>query len=436
MTKRGQPGVFAVLVALAAVASGLSAETRATVGAKSAETKITLLHWWTAPSELAALDALGEVFRQRHPGLLLNAVDARSHGGGARIFGVVMAGASAGRPPDAVFVNGGAPLQPYVTAGLLIPLDGVWKEEGLEQVVPSVVRSLNRIGDHYYAVPVGIHRDNLVWYNARLLAAHGIAPDAIKTWSGFFGAAEKLRQGGLPHPVQLASNWTLSLSLEGIVAGLGAATYQEWINGRITAPDDPRLVEALGILRRLRWFAPPGHLTTTWSAAIQRVVRGEAAFCLMGDWAEGEFKQAGLTYGSDYGAIPVPGTRGMYGVAVDSFAQPKGTISPVDSDRLLRVVVSRAGQDAFNSVKGSIPPRSDTDMSKYDAYQRSAIADFRAARVLYPNVAGATHDAFKTGLDNVMTSFAADGDVAKAAAGIAALAARSQAKFVRVWSLE
>jgi glucose/mannose transport system substrate-binding protein len=180
----------------------------------------------------------------------------------------------------------------------------------------------------------------------------------------------------------------------------------------------------------------PEHPRLSGEVAVQRIITGEAAFCVMGDWAHGEFRLAKLRYGKDYGAIPVPTTQGMYGAAVDSFALSRNTVNPSHSVFLMKTLASREGQDAFNALKGSISPRTDADLKGYDAYQLSAIADFKAAKVIYPNIVGATHDAFKVGLDNVMTGFQADLDVKKAAAAVAALASRSQNKFSRVWSLK
>jgi len=430
--KRQLSKVLAALLFAAGAASGaLPAAAQAEPAAV-----VTLLHWWTAPSELAALNALGEALARQHPDLRLRATDARSHGGGARIFLAVSAAAAAGTPPDAIFVNGGAPLQPYVDAGLLAPLDALWKSEGLEQVIPPAVRVMNRIGDHYYAVPVDVHRDNLVWFNGRLLEEHGIAPESLDSWSALFGAAEKLRAAGLRHPVAFGSNWTMSLALEGILAGMGAATYADFINGRMTAADDPRLLEAFGILKTLLSYSAPDHLSRSWSEEIQAIAAGDAALCLMGDWANGEFALAGQRYGSDYGAIPVPGTRGMYGATVDAFAAP-GHGAPRDgATRFLQVTASREALDAFSHLKGSISPRTDADPAHYTAYQRSALAAFKGAKVIYPNLAGGSHDAFKAGVDNAMTVFQSDGDVRAAVATVAGLAARSQNKFTRVWKLE
>jgi glucose/mannose transport system substrate-binding protein len=433
---RGRALVLTTLLgSMAAVIASAAVPTAATP-TKAAERRVTLLHSWESPSELAALNALGDLFRRLNPDIPLKVSYSGSHGGGAGLFSMVGTAAAARSPYDAVLVNLGAPLRPYFGAGLLSPVDEVWKAEGLERVIPPLMQAMSKINGHYYALPIGVHRNNLIWYDKRILDKHGIDARTLTTWDAFFEAAEKLKGGGLSHPLQLGVSWTLSVSFESIMAAEGAATYEEWINGKITSPDDRRLVDAFGVLKRYLSYVAPEHATTTWDAAIQRVIRGEAAFCIMGDWASGEFRLAKLTYGKDYGAMPVPGTQGMYGADVDAFIQSAGTVNPSYSYQLMRVAASRDGQDAFNSSKGSISPRTDTDLRRYDPYQRSAISDFKSAKVIYPNIVGATHDAFKLGLDNVMSGFDADLDVRKAAAAVAALAARSQNKFSHVWSLK
>jgi glucose/mannose transport system substrate-binding protein len=230
--------------------------------------------------------------------------------------------------------------------------------------------------------------------------------------------------------------WTASVGFESIMASRGVPAYELWINGRLTAADDPHLIGTLDTLKTYLSYANADRTTTDWDAAIKRVASGEAAFCMMGDWANGEFRLAGSKYGKDYGVIPVPGTKGMYGATLDSFAQTRGSTPSANAARWMRTAASREGQDAFNSVKGSISARTDADITRYDPYQRSAIADFKAASVIYPNLASATHDAFKVGLDEVMTRFIVDLDVQKAAATISANAARSERKFTRTWSLQ
>jgi len=396
---------------------------------------VTVFHWWTSPSELAAVRALVAAFDKKHPGTAVNAVAADSHGGGARMFAVIRAAAAGKTPPDAFQVHAGAPLRPYFDAGLLNPIDRVWTDEGLEKVVPPIVQSMSQIDGHFYALPMNVHRNNLLWYSKPLLDKHKIEPGALTTWEALFDAAEKLEAGGVKHPLQLGEAWTASIAFESILASLGIDGYEDWINGKVTSADDPRLLAAFGILKTYLSHANPDAAKTGWDAAIQRVIRREAAFCMMGDWANGEFRLANQTYGKEYGAVPVPGAKGLYAATIDGFAQTRGRAVSATSDRWMRVAASREGQDAFNAAKGSIPARTDADSSGYDPYQRAALADFKAAKVIYPNLQGSTHDAFKVGLDKVMADFLADRDVKKAAAAVAAAAARSQSKFTRVWTL-
>jgi glucose/mannose transport system substrate-binding protein len=164
------------------------------------------------------------------------------------------------------------------------------------------------------------------------------------------------------------------------------------------------------------------------------MIDGHSAFYAMGDWVIGEFNLAGLQYGKDYGVMLVPGTKAMFGVTVDAFGRPD-KISRPNSDRWLKLVASREGQDAFCLLKGCIPARTDATGSRYPEYQRSAIADFRSAKWFYPNLSAAVpmlyHNRFERGLVNLKK----DGDAAKAAAALADAAATTSDEFSRQWSL-
>src|SRR5262249_34894496 len=140
-------------------------------------------------------------------------------------------------------------------------------------------------------------------------------------------------------------------------------------------------------------------------------------------------------YGKDYGAIPVPGTKGFYGLTIDAFLETRESPHPVNADRWLREVASREGQDAFNSLKGSIPARIDADASKYDAYQKTAIADFKTAR-LYPSVGAVAPAAFIFKLHEISAAFAKDRDVGVAASTMATTAAQLERKFAHQWTLK
>lgn len=397
---------------------------------------LTFYDWWTSPSESAALQKLVKVFAEKYPDVAIVAAPVVG-GAGFKMLPVVTSLAEAGESPDAFQMHAGYEARPYYDAGLLSPIDDIWQSEGLERVIPSVIQDMSKFDGHYYSVPVNVHRSNVVWYNKILLDKNGIKPTALTTWDAFFRAADKLREHGVAYPIQMGESWTVAHTFEQVVASMGVDFYADWINGKVTKEDDANLVEALTIFKRYLSYVNPDHKSISWDAVIKRIIKGEGAFNIMGDWANGEFKLIGMKYGVDYGTVLVPGTQGMYGLVIDTFQHPKGISHPTNSDRWLKVVASREGQDGFNPIKGSISPRSDSDVSKYDPYQQSAIADFQSAKSLYPSVVhgSGAPESFKVKLNDIMEAFTIDLNVAKAASAITSATTESAAKYNRVWVL-
>jgi glucose/mannose transport system substrate-binding protein len=295
---------------------------------------------------------------------------------------------------------------------------------------------MSRFEGKYYSVPLSVHRVNVVWYNKSILDRKGIDPEKLGSWPAFFEAAESLRADGLASPIQMGEAWTASMVFQGIVASLGMETYEDWVNGKITNPADPRMLEALAIFRTYLSYVNPDHPRVGWDVAIKKLIAGESAFCVMGDWANGEFRLAGKKYGKQYGTIAIPGTGGMYALTIDTFLRPRSAAHPTSSERWLKLAASREGQDAFNSLKGSVSARSDADMSLYDLYQKAAAADLKAARHLYPSLDSAAPDAFRVRQNDVIAAFSLDKDVKKAAAALAEATIKASGKFSRTWKLK
>jgi glucose/mannose transport system substrate-binding protein len=209
------------------------------------------------------------------------------------------------------------------------------------------------------------------------------------------------------------------------------------VNGKVTSATDSKLVDALTKFKTYLSYVNTDHSALTWDQAIAKVITGEAAFSVMGDWANGEFLVANKVYGTDYGTFAAPGTEGMYGLCIDCFQHPKGVKHPDNSLNWLRVVGSKDGQDAFNPIKGSISARTDSDITKYGPYQKAAIADFKAATHMYPSV---THGSgapttFSGKLNDIMSAFVLNKDVGAAATALTDATKAASADYTTVWSL-
>jgi glucose/mannose transport system substrate-binding protein len=424
--------LFVALLATLAVAVPATWAAAADESGKAG--RLLVYHAWDSPSELAALKALVDRFQAANPGVAVSTPNVQRNP--RSFFPILSKLVVAERAPEAFHGHDGYAVDPYVEAGLLSPIDEVWASEGLTKTVPAVIRNMSRIDGHYYGVPIGIHRVNLIWYNKALLDKYGIDASSLTTWDKLFKAADLLRSKGVASPMALGEGWTASTVAQAIIASMGIQFYEDWVNGKVTAPDDPTLLEAFNLFGRYLTYANADNANLPWDKALRRVIAGEAAFDVMGDWANGEFRLAGLKYGKDYAAMPVPGTKGMYGAAVDEFLHPRAVASPINSERWLRLVASRDGQDAFNVLKGSVPARSDADVTKYDAYQRSAIADLKSARYIFMAADEAVPDAFRSAVVDISAAFAADHDSRKAAGAVAQAADKLAKKFIHVWSLK
>jgi glucose/mannose transport system substrate-binding protein len=111
------------------------------------------------------------------------------------------------------------------------------------------------------------------------------------------------------------------------------------------------------------------------------VANGEAAFQIMGDWAKGEFVNAGLTPGEDILCFRMPGTEGAVTFNTDQFVMFGVTDEAAVANQaaMAQAILSPEFQVAFNTVKGSVPVRTDVTGEAFDACGQQSIADVAAA---------------------------------------------------------
>ena len=91
--------------------------------------------------------------------------------------------------------------------------------------------------------------------------------------------------------------------------------------GSITGAPKIRAMELIAEVER--------HARGTYCGAIGRIESGgDAAFNVMGDWAEGYFRELGKAPGTDYGWAPTPGSDGVFQFLSDSFVRAVGAPDP------------------------------------------------------------------------------------------------------------
>jgi glucose/mannose transport system substrate-binding protein len=389
------------------------------VGADAIDAEI--LSWWVQRGEADALRALLGVYARSHPGRGL--VRSAAFGGNVAAAAQLSSRMLRGKPPDTFQVNGGNALLSWVrrtTSGdQMDPIDFLVASEGWASVFPADVLDLVSHRGRIYAVPLDIHRTNLLFFSERIFSENGLRPPG--SLEDLHSIAQILRaRGVVPFALGFRDPWTLTmLAFEAVLVGeAGAEYYREFFAG-LRGAGDAELRRVLAHVAAILGSANADAPTLGWDGALDLVGSGKAAMTIMGDWGKGYLLSQGRRLGQDFGLTPSPGRSRAFVFATDVFGLPKRAVHRADAIELLKVFGSKEGQETFNQLKGSIPARIDVDAAGYDASARSSMRDFRAMPRV-PSMASIVPLAFSRALDAAMLVFAKTRDPGAVLAAIRA----------------
>ena len=414
MSNKKVYALFAMFVIVATVLSACGgAKPAATQAPSTASSQVEIFSWWVGGGEAAGLAAMQKVFEAKYPNIkFVNAAVAGGSGTNARA--VLATRLSANDPPDSWQAHAGQEIiGTYVAANQVAPLDDFFKQSGFEAVLPKTLIPLISKDGHPYSVPVNIHRSNVMWYNPKVLSDAGV--DAVPTnWDEFFAACEKIKAAGKTC-LALGPQWTAMHLFENVMIGsLGADKWNAlWNTGADWNSADVKT--ALENYSKALSYTNSDHASLTdWQPAVQLVTNGDAAFNIMGDWADGYLENKapdglGLKAHTDFDWAPTPGTKGIFVFLSDSFVMPANAKHPDATNAWLTVAASKEGQEAFNPVKGSICARTDCNQSLFNEYLQSAGKDWTTDTVVGSLTHGVVaNDAWKAKIDTALGLFLSD----------------------------
>ncbi len=357
-------------------AAVLALSTTAISSVASAQ-EVEVLHWWTSGGEAAALNVLREDLAGGGIGWTDMPV---AGGGGSDAMTVLRARVTAGDPPTAVQMLGFA-IQDWAAEGALADLNALAEEQNWNEVVPEALQRFSTYEGNWVAAPVNVHSTNWVWANTALMEELGI--EQPETWEDFVAALQTAQDAGYTALAHGGQAWQDATVFDSIAMGAGGPEFYQaaFVDLDPDALGGAEMVEAFNRMATLRGFVDDNFSGRDWNLASAMVINGEALFQIMGDWAKGEFVNAGLTAGEEFQCFRVPGSEGTVTFNSDQFA-----MFNVDDEgdqasqvAMASAVMSPEFQIAFNVVKGSAPARTDIDASAFDACGQAAMADLAAA---------------------------------------------------------
>jgi glucose/mannose transport system substrate-binding protein len=346
------------------------------VAAPAAAEDVEVLHWWTSGGEASALNVLKDDLESKGIGWQDMPV---AGGGGEQAMTVLRARVTSGNPPVAVQMLGFDILD-WADLGVLGNLNEIAAEENWDEVVPTALQKFSKPEGEWIAAPVNVHSTNWVWANKAVLDELGIEPPT--DWDSFVAALDKAEDAGKVALAHGGQPWQDATIFDSVVMATGGPEFYEksMIDLDPGALGSDTMKEAFDRMAKLRTYVDDNFSGRDWNLASSMVINGEAAFQIMGDWAKGEFINAGKVPGEDFLCFRFPGTQGTVTINSDQFVMFKvGEGQGEEQVQLASSIMSPEFQVAFNVVKGSVPARTDISDEAFDACGKKAMADLAEA---------------------------------------------------------
>jgi glucose/mannose transport system substrate-binding protein len=387
---------------------------------------LEIFSWWAGGGEAAGLEALIAEFNVMYPNV--NVINSAVAGGaGVNAKAVLTTRMLGGDPPDTFQVHAGAELNTlWVAANRMQPLNDIYEANGwMEQYPQGLLDLISDEAGNIYSVPVNIHRSNVLWYVPSNLEEWGVTVPA--TWDEFITTTCPALQAAGVTPISIGQNWTQVHLWESVaLAELGVEGYNGLWNGT-TSWVSPEVIGTFETLGQIMDCANEDMNALAWQDASQRVVNGEAAFNIMGDWAAGYYLvDMALEPGTGFAWAASPGTDGTFIMLSDTFGLPIGAPNEANARAWLTFIGTAAAQDIFNPLKGSLPANTTADITNaelYNAYFQDAYTDWTTNDIVGSLQHGAVApQAFLDGFAALVAAFQGNRDAASAAANAGALA--------------
>lgn len=346
-------------------------------GTARAEESVEVLHWWTAGGEAAALNVLKENLAKE--GVAWKDMPVAG-GSGVQAMTALRARVTAGDAPTAVQMLG-FDIRDWAEMGVLANLDELAGSQGWDGVVPPALQEFSKYDGHWIAAPVNVHSTNWLWINkAAFDKAGGKSPENMDE---LFAMLDSFKEQGIIPLAHGGQPWQDGTLWEAVVLSVGGIDFYKKavLEADAEALGGDTMRQVFDDMSKLRTYFDDSFSGRDWNLSSALVIEGKAGAQEMGDWAKGEFLRAGKVPGVDFVCIRFPGTQGDVLFNSDQFVMfEQGDAEKKDAQiKMASAVMDPGFQIAFNTVKGSVPARTDVPDTEFDDCGKKGMKDLAEA---------------------------------------------------------
>ena len=375
---------------LLAASAGLLA---APASAQTVKPRLTAISQWSAGSDGAAITALGKKFEE-HGGIWQH---SPVPGFTTEMMNKLRAQILAGDPPACSQLKG-PEISAWSKIAPTVNLDAIVAAAGYEKVVAPDLARIHKPGGKWAAMPLQIYRTNTLFVSKR--AMDRVKADKLPTnWAEFNALAEKMKAAGMAYP--LANGGTRpddGQKFEAALAGISPTAYRAaMMNLDEKALKGPEMHAAFVQLRKLADWMDPNTASQAYAVHLPQFVAGDMGMMIQGGWAQGVLLNAGFKL-DDFIIGPGPSDNGkpVFLLNADAFIfwQRKEADLQAGQKLMAELVMDPAIQTMYSQITGSIPVRTDVDLSGagWSDGQREAAATLKAAVAANQSVLSLAHN--------------------------------------------
>ena len=210
-----------------------------------------------------------------------------------------------------MYAGGGTPTltaQLYKAGDVLNIGTALAKLGVLNLVEPAAISTVKaQFGGQFVVLPFQYNIEG-IWYNKKILAAHGLTAPA--TWPELVSDAAKLKAAGvLPLSASGQQGWPLTRLISGyLYRSLGPDALQKVADGqaKLTDPAYVAAAQQVADLGKAGYFGP-GVGSIDYNTSIDEFLTGKAGMMYMGNWVLANINSSSDTIGaSNIGFVPFP----------------------------------------------------------------------------------------------------------------------------------
>ncbi len=330
--------------------------------AQGVKPRITVISQWSAGSDGAAITALGKKFEEKGGVWQHSPVPGFT----TEMMNKLRAQIMAGDPPGCSQLKG-PEIAAWSKIAPTVELDALVAAANYEKVVAPDLAKLHKPGGKWISLPLQIYSTNMLFLSKR--AMDKAKADKIPvTWADFNALAEQMKAAGVAFPVgNGGTRPDDGQKFEAALAGISPAAYRAAImNLDAKALKGPEVKAAFDQTRKIADWMDPNTAAQHFSTNLKRFISGEMGMMLQGGWAQGVLLNAGFKL-DEFVITPGPSdnSKPVFLLNADAFIFWKSKEADVQAGQALmaQLVMDPAIQTMYSQITGSIPVRTDVDLS-------------------------------------------------------------------------